>query len=213
MLRPRLLLSMDKVNEFLAGLQSDVSEDRAQILGPLISYISERQLANETCRLNFICTHNARRSHMAQVWAAAAAVYSNLDCMEFYSGGVEVSRVHQNAMASMCRAGFDLLSDDESKDNPVFFLQVSDASMLELFSKRFDDDANPQSNFAAVMVCSDAETNCPYVPGAEKRMSVTYDDPKVGDGKSDEAEIYDQRSRQIATEMLFVMQEVSKKID
>ncbi|MBT3646913.1 MAG: protein-tyrosine-phosphatase [Flavobacteriales bacterium] len=204
---------MTEVNTFLDGLQANLSEERAQVLEPLVSYISERQLSNETCRLNFICTHNARRSHMAQLWAAAAAVYSNLDGMEFYSGGVEVTRFHPNAIASMSRAGFNLLVDDESKDNPLLFFQVSDGSMLELFSKRFDDEANPQSDFAAVMVCSDAETNCPYVPGADKRMSVTYDDPKVGDGKSDEAEIYDARSRQIAAEMLFVMREVSKKID
>ena len=208
-----MLLTMNKLSEYLNGLHNDVSEDRKEVLRPLIEYISTRQLANETCSLNFICTHNARRSHMAQLWAAAAASHSNLAGMEFYSGGVEVTRFHQNAIDSMKRAGFEISSDDEGTENPVYMYQVSDANMLELFSKRFDDDANPQSNFAAVMVCSDADLNCPFVPGADKRISVTYDDPKAGDGTAQVAQVYDERSRQIASELLFVMQEVSRRID
>lgn len=203
---------MRKENEYLNGLQSEISEDRRNVLKPLIDYILERQLANETCRLNFICTHNARRSHMAQLWAAAAANYSEVDGMEYYSGGVEVTRFHPNSISAMRRAGFDLISDEEDSDNPIFLYQVDRGNMIELFSKRFDDDANPTSDFAAVMVCSDADTNCPYVPGAEKRISVTFDDPKVGDGTDRESEIYDERCKQIASEMLFVMQAVSKGI-
>lgn len=189
-----------------------VAEDRKPILAPLIDYISERQLANEVCRLNFICTHNARRSHMSQIWAAAAAVASDLDGIEFYSGGVEVTRFHPNALSSMRRFGFEIVSDDEDSDNPRYFLSLGEANMLELFSKRFDDDANPDGAFAAVMVCSDADSNCPFVPGADKRISVTYDDPKIGDGTAEVESIYDERSRQIASEMLYVMSEVSARI-
>ena len=53
------------------------------------------------------------------------------------------------------------------------------------------------------MVCSDADEACPFVPGAELRLSMPYDDPKAFDGTPMEEAKYDERSRQIAREMFF----------
>jgi arsenate reductase len=79
------------------------------------------------------------------------------------------------------------------------------------FSKKFDDDFNPKTNFAAIMTCSEADENCPFVPGAEFRKSITYTDPKEADGTNREVEVYDERCRQIATEMFYMMNLVRSK--
>lgn len=46
-----------------------VTIDRKELLKPLIDYIQSKVTQQKEIRLNFICTHNSRRSHLAQVWA------------------------------------------------------------------------------------------------------------------------------------------------
>jgi arsenate reductase len=72
------------------------------------------------------------------------------------------------------------------------------------FSKTFDDPFNPDKNFAAIMTCSDADENCPFVPGTEFRLALTYKDPKEADDSPEEASRYDERVRQIGREILYV---------
>jgi hypothetical protein len=79
---------------------------------------------------------------------------------------------------------------------------------MEAFSKQFSDPTNPQEDFCAVMVCSQADEACPYVPGAEKRIAIPYEDPKAFDGTPEETENYSERSRQIAREMLYLFTRV-----
>ena len=50
-----------------------ISEERKQVLAPLIQFIQSKVNNELTIRLNFICTHNSRRSHLSQVWAQTAA--------------------------------------------------------------------------------------------------------------------------------------------
>ena len=58
------------------------------------------------------------------------------------------------------------------------------------------------------MTCSDADENCPFIPGTEMRIPVRYEDPKEFDGTPEESLRYDERSRQIASEMFFVFSQV-----
>jgi hypothetical protein len=58
------------------------------------------------------------------------------------------------------------------------------------------------------MTCSEADKNCPVVRGAAVRVALPYEDPKVADGTPAEAARYDERSRQIATEMFYLFSEV-----
>jgi len=54
-----------------------------------------------------------------------------------------------------------------------------------------------------VMTCSHADKNCPIVQGASIKIATPYEDPKVADGKPNEAEIYNERCKQIATEVMY----------
>jgi hypothetical protein len=60
------------------------------------------------------------------------------------------------------------------------------------------------------MVCAEADKACPFVEGADLRIGLPYQDPKEFDNSPLEDTKYDERCKQIATEMFFVMDIVSK---
>ena len=201
--RPTLLPAIRASLASLEPGMDAIAPERKERLG----YVRSKAAAGEPARLIFICTHNSRRSQMGQLWAAAAAAYYNVDHVETYSGGLEVTAFNPRAVAAMQRAGFQIAAAEG--DNPhrkVTF--ASDAPPLETFSKKFSDAFNPQQNFAAVMTCSHADASCPLVLGASLRIAIPYEDPKASDGTPEETATYDERSKQIATEMLFLFSRV-----
>lgn len=184
-----------------------VSTDRSVVLQPLISYIQKKKDKHEAINLNFICTHNSRRSQLSQIWAQTAAYYYGIDA-QCYSGGVEVTAFNERAVEAIKRAGFRITQKGET--NPTYFVWMANGDdPIPAFSKLFDDPINASSSFAAVMTCSHADENCPFIPGTEARIPVRYDDPKAFDNTPQEAEKYDERSEQIATEMFYVFSRIS----
>jgi arsenate reductase len=75
----------------------------------------------------------------------------------------------------------------------------------------YDDPINATKDFAAVMTCDHADENCPFIPGAEKRFPLRFEDPKSFDGTVQEEEMYTQRSHQIGAELFFLFEKVSKQ--
>lgn len=180
---------------------------RREVLLALTNYVQNKKSAGQRTYLNFICTHNSRRSQLSQIWAQTAADYYGVD-VRCFSGGVEVTAFNERAVAALQRAGFEVLQKN-SGSNPLYEVSHSAGGRpISAFSKLFDDPANASPGFAAVMTCSDADENCPYIPGAEARLPVRYEDPKISDGTPQEAEIYDRRSLQIASEMFYVFSRV-----
>jgi len=197
-----------KIADYLAALPTDTPAERRAVLDPLAGYISQKLAAGEVVRLIFICTHNSRRSHFGQVWAQVAAQHFGIGPVECYSGGTETSACNPRTIAALERTGIRVqrISDAE---NPMYLPAYADGVNPGVaFSKVYDQPPNPTRGFAAVMTCSQAEENCPYVPGAEKRFSITYDDPKLADSTPEETAVYDARCRQIAAEMAYVFGKV-----
>jgi len=185
----------------------EIREVRKEVLEPLIEYIQSKTDQRKDVNLIFICTHNSRRSQFVQIWAQTAADYfgTRANC---YSGGVEVTAFNDRAVESIKRSGFRVLSKGDT--NPVYIVFTSDDNdePVSAFSKLFDDPINKADQFAAVMTCSHADENCPFIPGTEKRIPVRYNDPKEFDGSPLEAEKYDERSMQIASEMFYVFSNI-----
>lgn len=183
-----------------------ISEERKDVLQTLIDYVQNKWDKGEDIRLNFICTHNSRRSQFSQIWAQTAADYYGID-INSYSGGVEVTAFNERAVASVERAGFKVTRKGDG--NPKYFIFNSeDGEPITTFSKVYDDQANAASGFAAVMTCTHADENCPFIPGAEARIPVRYDDPKAFDGTPEETAKYDERSLQIGAEMFYVFSKI-----
>ncbi len=188
--------------------KQNISDERQAVLKELIDYINKKRDKNEAIHLNFICTHNSRRSQLSQIWAKVAAHYYGIP-VQTYSGGVEVTAFNERAVAALKVTGFNI--EGEADDNPHYKVYYTDGEAPILaFSKLYDDPINPTTGFAAVMTCSHADENCPFIPGTEQRIPVRYDDPKAFDGTPLESEKYQERSLQIANEMFYVFSQVKK---
>ena len=186
-----------------------VSDDRKAVLQPLVDFIQTKVNAQDEIRINFICTHNSRRSHLSQVWAQTIARFLAIKNVKCYSGGTEATALFPVIAQTLKEAGFqvNLLSTGE---NPVHSIKYGENEPPIIgFSKRIDDAFNPSSDFAAVLTCDSANEACPFVTGATKRIPITFEDPKAFDHSPLQAEKYKERSLQIATEMLFVFSQVT----
>ncbi|KQB42294.1 hypothetical protein [Flavobacterium aquidurense] len=187
-----------------------ISKGRKDILQPLVGFIQQKFEQQQEIRLNLICTHNSRRSHLAQVWTQTAAHYYNINNVFCYSGGTETTALYPKIIETLEGSGFKIKKISEG-NNPVYAIKFSEnESPIIGFSKTYNDDFNPESEFAAIMTCSQADGGCPFISGAEKRIAVTYDDPKAFDNTPQETEKYNVRSLQIATEMFYVFSQIKK---
>ena len=187
---------IDKLDDTL------IVDHRKDLLKPLRDYVVLKSKQKVEANLNFICTHNSRRSQLAQVWAKIISDYYGFTINSF-SGGTEVTNCNKRTIASFERMGFKVINP--GGENPHYELTYHDKRRpIIVFSKTFDDASNPKNNFAAVMTCTNADENCPIISGAEKRISLPFEDPKIYDNSNQELEKYDERSLQIATEMKYV---------
>lgn len=161
--------------------------------------------------LLFVCTHNSRRSHMAQLLGLAAARRKGLANVRTFSAGTEATAFNPRAIAALQRAGF-AIGGGSTEANPHYTVRLGDAlEPVEAFSKRLADPPNPSADFVAVMTCSQADAACPFVPGAVARIAVPYDDPKTADGTPEEAARYDERVAQIGRDLAWVFATVGAR--
>jgi arsenate reductase len=182
----------------------ELTEERKAILQPLINYIAEKINHKEDVRLNFICTHNSRRSHLSQIWAQTMAFYHGINNVQCYSGGTEATALFPKVAQTLVLQGFQIIPLCTST-NPVYAIKFDENAMPIIgFSKTFDDIFNPTSHFAAIMTCSSADEGCPFIAGAEKRIPVRFEDPKAFDGTTLMDVKYAERSLEIASEMFYV---------
>lgn len=186
----------------------NISNDRKNILQPLIDYIQGKVNSKKPVNLNFICTHNSRRSHLSQVWAQTSASFYNIDNVHCYSGGTQETALFPKVAETLENQGLQILKIADSI-NPIYAIKFDENSLPIIgFSKKYDDPFNPVSNFAAIMTCSQADEGCPFISGAEKRIPITYEDPKISDDTTEQTEVYQQRSIEIATEMMYVFSQI-----
>lgn len=183
---------------------SKIPTQRKEILEKITQYIAKKNTLNKSINLVYICTHNSRRSHFGQVWAHVASKYYGISNVNTYSGGTEATAFNINAINALKRVGFDVKPINIEK-NSTFHISFNEKeNPIVCFSKVYDDPKNPQSEFAAIMTCSDAEENCPFIPGVELRIGTTYDDPKEFDNTPLQDAKYDERCKQIALETFYV---------
>jgi hypothetical protein len=201
----------ESLQTYINAIKKDfakIPKDRKKDLDKIALFVQNKVKSDEQVQLTYICTHNSRRSHFGQIWAATAAAYYDIPNVKTYSGGTEATAFNERAVAACKRAGFEISKISEDK-NPIYEVKyASNAEPLRTFSKKYDDSSNPQSGFCAVMTCSQADQACPLVKGATARVAIPYDDPKAFDGTPEETTKYDERCKQIATETLYVFSKV-----
>lgn len=190
---------------------SKISTERLTVLEPLITFCKTQLSANEPLLFNCICTHNSRRSQFTQVWAQVAADYYGIP-LTAYSGGTEATALYPAILETLQAAGFHCQTLAKS-ENPIYALRTGPNTIPIIgFSKLYEHPFNPQSGFIALMTCSSADEGCPIVLGAKSRFPLRYIDPKHADGTLEQAAVYAASSRQIATEMMYIMYQIQTTI-
>lgn len=199
------------ISKIIESISIDsITEERKTVLQPLIDHLQNKAEANQTIRLNFICTHNSRRSHLSQIWAQTMAFHFGIKSVYCYSGGTEATAMFPKVAETLENQGFQIqmLSENE---NPVYAVKYAEnEAPIICFSKEYSNDFNPKKEFGAIMTCNNADEGCPLVIGAEARFPIKYNDPKSSDNTPEQTQIYAERSLQIATEMFYVFSQINK---
>jgi arsenate reductase (thioredoxin) len=204
-----LFLTLNASAERLIQQFDQIPTERKILLRELTHYIQAAD--DKPVYLNFICTHNSRRSHISQLWAQAAAYYFDVKNITCFSGGTEATAFNPRALNAMQEVGFKISMKKEGH-NPLYEVTyASNAVPVAAFSKKYDDPFNTNPGFAAIMTCSHADENCPLVIGASARIALTYNDPKEFDGTALEGAKYAERVHEIGREILFTFSEIKFK--
>jgi len=114
-----------KINTTIESLRTtEISAHRKKLLQLLIDYIQEKYNSKTEISLNFICTHNSRRSHLSQVWAQALANYFKIPNVFSYSGGTEATALFPMAAKTLENNGFEIYTIAEG-NNPIYAIKYS----------------------------------------------------------------------------------------
>jgi len=186
--------------EELDNICPPIGNQRKAALDQLAEIINKSQTKN----LIFICTHNSRRSHFAQIWMHIACRHFGIgEKVLSYSGGTEATALNPRTAEALGRAGINVQKG--TGDNPLYKLRFAeDIAPIEAFSKVYSHDSNPKNHFIAIITCDEAAEACPLVTGAESRFMLRYKDPKVADDSASECATYDARCAEIAQEMRYL---------
>lgn len=205
---------LEKLERYVKDLPLvNPDESRKAILHQMRDEIASSLREKGEVNLNFICTHNSRRSHLSQIWAQCAAYYHGFGReVRCYSGGTEATAMYPAVATTLIGQGFRI---DQlcTEVNPVYAIKYAANQPAVIgFSKAYHHSFNPESGYVAIMTCSQANEGCPVVTGAAARVPLTFEDPKLFDHTPEKMEKYLERSEQIAGEMFWVFNELKKTL-
>jgi arsenate reductase len=187
-----------------------IDAQRKKILQRLAQHVQEALQTHNAVNLVFICTHNSRRSIFCQIWAAVMAQKLGFPQIHSYSGGTTETEVFPLVIGTLKKQGLQV-EPLSRETNPIYALKYADDQPATItFSKDYTHFINPKRNFIAVMTCDQADQNCPSVIGADQRIALPYEDPKAFDQHPRQAEVYRERSLQIAAELTYVFSKISR---
>lgn len=190
-----------------------LTEERKDLLLKIAETIFTEYNDRERINLNFVCTHNSRRSQIAQTWAFYAAEYFELHNIFSYSGGTEVTAFHRNSVKCLQKVGFDFNVVDFSHQNPRYLITFKGTSKSILgFSKLYDNDENTYP-YIVITTCDSADENCPFIPDAIHRFHLPFVDPKIADNTDYTLEEYTKTSQQIAGEIFIIFEEAKRLLE
>ena len=202
MLNPKIIESLQSI--IAAPFTADAA--RLTELDRLALWIGKKWKHNEPIKLNFICTHNSRRSVFGQFWGKVIPTWLNIPNVETFSGGTEVTACHPNTIEALIRVGA-IVKKGEEETNSVYQVSVgTEINPLHIWSKLYDDSFNPATDFAAVMTCTSADEGCPFVAGATVRVAIPFQDPKYSDGSANEITVYDNCTMEVGKTLWYVFE-------
>jgi arsenate reductase len=153
-----------KIEQLIQKLDvNTISKERKTILKSLVEFIQNKVDANQKVDINFICTHNSRRSHLSQVWAQVLSAHFEIPKVFTYSGGTIATAMFPKVVETLRVQGLEIFPLSEG-DNPIYGIKYAKNAHPDIgFSKTYDHTFNPTSQFATIMTCSHADAECPFI--------------------------------------------------
>jgi len=224
--RDRLLPTIREHADSLTTSFDMIGETHRLAGQTLVDWIAKNYKPGQPLDVTVVCTGNSRRSILGATMGNVAAAYYGLPELRFHSGGTAPTAFNPRTVASLKAIGVEIeptgqeaVRGEPQTANPVNKVRWGSAgeaasSPMETmeFSKHYDDAANPQKGFAALMVCGEADALCPFVKGSALRVSMPYLDPKIYDGGSLEAAKYAERRDDMGRLMLATMMQARQRI-
>jgi arsenate reductase len=221
--RRRLLPGLAEHVEGLARTPEQIGEAHRAAGEALAAWIAEGYIPARPLGVIVVCTGNSRRSILGSTMGNLAAAYWGMPEVRFHSGGTDPTAFNTRTIAALRRIGVEVVPTGEEAPrgepevaNPTYRVRwgVPGEPPMETveFSKRYDDPSNPQSGFAALMVCDEADAGCPTVRGASLRLSLPFADPKRYDDTPEEAARYDERRDDLGRLMAWVMEQARRRL-
>ena len=171
-----------------------IKSGRLDVLDKIASKITSRLKLDLKANVVFVCTHNSRRSQIAEVSLRSFLKVLQIPEISVFSCGTEKTGIPDQIVRLLEGLGFEVLKTGE-------FINVG--SEITLSSKTFDDPGLPP-NLLAIMVCDHASESCPFVPSFSERISLEFQDPKSADGSPQETVSYENAWKKISREMAYL---------
>ncbi|NLP56967.1 hypothetical protein [Lutibacter sp. B1] len=188
----------------------DIDESRKNLLESIALFIVKELKNKKKVNLNYICTHNSRRSQLAQVWSCYATHYFKLTKIESFSGGTAVTSFFRNTVKTLQKVGFNFQILEFSHQNPEYLISYANCTNPIIgFSKLYDDDHN-KTPYIAITTCSNADEDCPFIPDAIQRFHLPFNDPKNFDNSIYQSQKYLETNNQIAGEIHYIFKKISE---
>ena len=196
-----------QIHELISGaavLSKDLADERIYILDQLGEKLKAEIASKRVINVAFICTHNSRRSHISQLLAHLLVHHFKIANIACYSAGTEATAFNERAVEAFKFYGFEV-TVSKPGENPLYEVSFGEGIPTALaFSKTFQDDSIPKENLFAVMTCSHAEENCPFIPGTAYRVALPFEDPKAHDDTPNEKQAYQDKIVEIGAELYWL---------
>lgn len=197
-----------KIDDYMTSLVDNfnISGGRIDQIEKISSYVSKEVKTRGKSQIVFVCTHNARRSQMAQVQLSAALAHIGIEDVVCLSAGTEKTSVHPNTILSLQEVGFDLSETSEG-------YELTSGDLSVLLSSKTIDSLDLEEGSLAIPVCDAADKNCPIVPNVAKRMALTYQDPGYADNTDQASKAYQKALTKIGEEMMLLALFIDERLE
>lgn len=216
--REQMLPALREHAEYLATTYDMIGQSHLEASQQLADWLAANYDSQKPLHVIIVCTGNSRRSMLAAHMGNMAAAFHGLEAIRFHSGGTAPTAFNRRTIDSLKAIGFEITATGQEAPrgepqtaNPKYRVVWGNGLEAFEYSKHYSDSSNPASGFAAVMVCSEADSECPSVRGAAFRLSMPFLDPKTYDDGKYETAKYAERRDDVGRTLMATMATVRRK--
>jgi len=189
-----------------------IHPNRTKLLQSIAFFAANELKNNKRVNFNYICTHNSRRSQLAQIWSSYATYYFKFTEVYSFSGGTMATTFYRNTLKTLQEVGFNFQILEFSHQNPVYSIGYKNCiNPIIGFSKLYDNEHNKKP-FIAITTSSSANKNCLFIPDVIERFHLPFNNPKMYDNTLYQSEKYLEINKQIAGEIHFIFNFIKNSI-